>query len=87
MQTRDQGATLEYITRTFVKEPEWIAAARMRGEALRPGMQVSSYEGHLLQWMVGMSGAANILEIGTFMGTSTMWIAGGMAAGGKLTAP
>lgn len=85
MQTRDHGATMAYITRTFVREPEYIALSRAEGERRRPGMQISPYEGHLLQWLVGVSGASNILEIGTFMGTSALWMAGGLPEGGRLT--
>lgn len=85
MQTRATGATLEYITRTFVREPDYIAASRAEGERRRPGMQVSSFEGHLLQWLVGISGAKRILEVGTFMATSTMWMAGALPEGGRIT--
>jgi caffeoyl-CoA O-methyltransferase len=85
MQTRAQGRTLEYITRTFVREPGYIAASRSEGEQRRPGMQVSAYEGHVLQWLVGISNARCILEIGTFMGASTLWMAGGLPASGRIT--
>ncbi len=86
MQTRATGATLDYITRTFVQEKPWMQSARAEGERRRPGMQVSPYEGHLLQWLVGISGAKSILEIGTFMGTSTLWMAEGLGEGGHITA-
>lgn len=85
MQTRNASPSIDYITRTFVREPDYIAASRQAGEARVPGMQISAYEGHLLQWLVRISGAANILEIGTFMGTSTMWMAGGLPANGRIT--
>ena len=85
METRSAGLTMDYITRTFVREPDYIAAARIEGERRRPGMQISPYEGHLLQWLVGISGAANILEIGSFMGVSAMWMAGGLPAHGHIT--
>ncbi len=85
MHTRNSGATLDYITRTFVREPEYIARVRDEGEHRHPGMQISPYEGHLLQWVVRISGAANILEIGSFMGVSALWMAGGLPAGGRIT--
>lgn len=85
MQTRSTGLTMDYITRTLVREPDYITAARGEGERRRAGMQISSYEGHLLQWLVRISGATNILEIGTFMGVSTMWMASALPVGGKLT--
>ena len=82
---RGATPTLDYITRTFVREPEWIMAARDQGEALVPGMQISPYEGHVLAWLVKLSGAQHILEIGTFMGVSTLWMASALPAGGTLT--
>ena len=85
MQTRNEGPTLAYMTRTFVHEPAWIAACRAEGEKRRPGMQISPYEGHVLQWLVRISGAKQLLEIGTFMGTSSLWLAGGLPEGGTLT--
>jgi caffeoyl-CoA O-methyltransferase len=85
MQTRSNGLTIDYITRTFVREPDYIARAREEGEARRPGMQISAYEGHLLQWLVRVSGARTVLEIGTFMAVSSLWMAGGLSADGTLT--
>lgn len=86
MQTRSQGLTMEYITRTFVREPDYIAAAREEGERRNPGMQLSPYEGHLLQWLTSISGAVNILEVGTFMAVSTLWMARGLPlAEGRIT--
>lgn len=82
MQTRDNGTTLAYMARTFVQEPAWLAPVRAAGEARRPGMQLSPYEGHLLRWLVQLSGARTILEIGTFMGYSALWMA---SAGARVT--
>ena len=83
--TRNNSADIAYMTRVFVHEPNYITISRAAGEARRPGMQISSYEGHLLQWLVRISGAKNILEIGTFMGTSTLWMAGGLPEDGVIT--
>lgn len=85
MQTRSDGATLDYITRTFVHEPDYIARIRAEGEMRRAGMQISAFEGHLLAWLVSISGAKNILEIGTFMGVSTLWMASALPDGGNIT--
>lgn len=85
MQTRAEGKTLDYITRTFVGEPDYIAQMRAEGERRRAGMQVSSYEGALLAWVVAISGAKRILEIGTFMGYSTLWMASAMPRDGHIT--
>jgi len=85
MQTRAEGKTLEYMTRTFVREPDDVAAIRAEGERRRAGMQVSPYEGALLAWIVAISGATRILEIGTFMGYSTLWMASALPEGGHIT--
>lgn len=85
MQTRAEGKTLEYITRTFVREPDYIAAMHAEGERRRAGMQVSPYEGALLAWIVRISGATRILEVGTFMGYSTLWMASALPADGRIT--
>ena len=82
MQTRNSGPTMAYITDTFVQEPAWIQTARARGNALREGMAMSPYEGHLLRWLATLAGATNILEIGTFMGGTAMWMA---ASGARVT--
>ncbi len=82
---RNNSADIAYITRTFVDEPNYIAISRAAGEQRRPGMQISAYEGHLLQWLVRISGAKSILEIGTFMGTSTLWMAGALPENGLIT--
>lgn len=84
MQTRNEGKTIDYITRTFVQEPDFIARMRKEGEARRPGMQVSPYEGSVLAWLVAMTGAKRILEIGTFMGYSTLWMASALPDGGRI---
>lgn len=85
MQTRAEGATIDYMTRTFVHEPEYIAAIRAEGERRNPGMQISPYEGALLAWLVTISGAQRILEVGTFMGYSTLWMASALPPGGRIT--
>ena len=84
MQSRDASATMQYLTHTWVGEDPF-ASTRAVGETLRPGMQLSPYEAHLLQWLVRISGAGNILEIGSFIGYSACWLAGGLPASGTLT--
>lgn len=85
MQSRNEGQTIDYITRTFVHEPDYLARIREEGERRRPGMQISSYEGSLLAWIIRISGATRILEIGTFMGYSTLWMASALPRDGHIT--
>lgn len=49
-----------------------------------PAHDVSPTQGKLLQLFVQMTGAKNILEIGTLGGYSTIWMARALPLGGKL---
>jgi predicted O-methyltransferase YrrM len=49
-----------------------------------PAIQVSPTQGKLLQLLTSMRGARNILEIGTLGGYSTIWLARGLPADGRL---
>ena len=85
MDTRAATPTLRYIIDHLVNEPTSCAAMHPEGEKRHAGMQVSPYEGRLLQWLLQISGAKNVLEVGTFMGYSTAWMAEGIAEGGQIT--
>jgi len=77
-------ATWEYINATFAAEDDALRAIRAVGEALVPGMQVSAAEGQLLQLLVRLSGARRIVEIGTFVGYSTVCMARALPADGEI---
>jgi len=49
-----------------------------------PAIQVSALQGKLLMLLVKMIGARQILEIGTLAGYSTIWLARGLGAGGRI---
>jgi predicted O-methyltransferase YrrM len=49
-----------------------------------PAIQVSPAQGKLLMLLAQMVGARRILEIGTLAGYSTIWLARGLAAGGRI---
>jgi predicted O-methyltransferase YrrM len=49
-----------------------------------PPIQVSAPQGKFLQMIATLTGAKNILEIGTLGGYSTIWLARGLVPGGKL---
>jgi predicted O-methyltransferase YrrM len=83
MYTRTQGALAAYLSETFVGDDPF-AEIRAAGEVLRPGMQVSPYEAYLLRWIVRISGATRILELGCFMGYSARTMADGMPESGTL---
>jgi predicted O-methyltransferase YrrM len=49
-----------------------------------PAISVSPNQGRLLQMLAQILGASSILEIGTLGGYSTIWLARGLRAGGRL---
>ncbi len=73
-----------YINDTFVEEDALLAEIRNKGEELRPGMQVSPAEGKLLHMLAHFVCAERILEIGTFVGYSTLWMARALPTDGRL---
>jgi len=68
-----------------VQEDEALRAAAKEGEkAGLPPIAVSPNEGKLLMLMAKIVGARKILEVGTLAGYSTIWLARGLSAGGRL---
>ncbi len=64
----------EYISELFGAENENIIAAR-RSAPHSAGMQIPPEEGRILDMLVRTSNARNVLEIGTFVGCSTLYLA------------
>jgi predicted O-methyltransferase YrrM len=65
-------------------EPALDAALAANGAAALPAIDVSPAQGRLLELLVRMRGARRVLEIGTLGAYSTIWLARGMAPGGRL---
>ncbi|MFD8578815.1 DUF2218 domain-containing protein [Streptomyces virginiae] len=63
-----------------------LAAATREATAGAANMQVSSDEGALLTMLTRLTGARFAVEVGVFTGYSTLCIARGLAAGGRLLA-
>jgi predicted O-methyltransferase YrrM len=61
-----------------------IGARRASDEAGLPSIAVSAPHGKFLRVLARTVGARRILEIGTLGGYSTIWLAGGLAPGGRL---
>lgn len=78
-------ALAEYAAPRFAPEPEGWAARRAFGESLRPGLQMSAYEGAMVAWLLRLHGAKRIVEVGSFVGVSALWLASALPEGGKLT--
>jgi len=74
-----------YLTELFVPRDEAFAAALADSDAAGlPAIQVSPPQGRLLELLVRSLQARAILEIGTLGGYSTLWLARGLAPGGRI---
>lgn len=61
------------------------SALQSSADAGLPAIAVAPNQGKMLMLMAQMVGARRILEIGTLGGYSTIWLARGLAPGGRLT--
>jgi predicted O-methyltransferase YrrM len=74
-----------YLTEMFVPRDDAFAAALADSDAAGlPAIQVSPPQGRLLELLVRALQARAILEIGTLGGYSTLWLARGLAPGGRI---
>ena len=74
-----------YISDTLVQPDAALAAALEASEAAGlPAISVSPAHGKLLWLLAHTNGAKRILEIGTLGGYSAIWLARGLAPGGRL---
>ena len=74
-----------YITDTLVQPDAALAAALDASDAAGlPQINVSPAHGKLLWMLARLQNARRILEVGTLGGYSTIWLARGLAAGGRL---
>jgi predicted O-methyltransferase YrrM len=74
-----------WIEERFVAEDSALEGAQSAAAAAGlPPIAVSAAQGRLLQLLVGISGARSVLEVGTLGGYSTIWMARGLPAGGRL---
>jgi predicted O-methyltransferase YrrM len=76
----------EFIAEHFLEEdPALDAALKTSDAAGLPPIQVAPLQGKLLMMLATAVGARNVLEIGTLGGYSTIWLARGLADGGRVT--
>ncbi len=74
-----------YLTDLLVMPDPALASALAASEAAGlPAIAVSAPQGKMLHLFARMLGATRILEIGTLGGYSAIWMARGLAPGGKL---
>lgn len=85
MNTNPWAAVDDYIAGMFIgPDPVLDAALSDSAAAGLPAIHVSASQGKLLQLIALCCGARNILEIGTLGAYSTIWLARGLAPGGRL---
>lgn len=76
-----------YLQEMSLREPQVLA--RLRRETARldnPDMQVGPEQGQFMHLLVQLMGARRIIEVGTFTGYSSTWMALALPEGGRLIA-
>ncbi|MER5863502.1 O-methyltransferase [Kitasatospora sp. NPDC002040] len=83
---QDQWTAVDSYTNSLLipHDPVLDAASGMSREVGLPGVEVAPNQGMLLHLLARIRGARSILEIGTFGGYSTIWLARALPAGGRL---
>ncbi len=75
----------DYIAERFLEDDPVLDAVQAACEAAgMPPIQVAPLQGKLLMMLAASLAARNILEIGTLGGYSTIWLARGLAEGGRV---
>jgi O-methyltransferase len=85
-QTASSPELLGYVRDVSLRDDQILRELREMTAKLPAGraMQVMAEEGQLLAFLVGLTGARSVLEIGTFTGYSTLCMARALPAGGRL---
>ncbi|NHK27461.1 O-methyltransferase [Parvularcula flava] len=74
-----------YIDGLFIEEDDGLrAAAASSTDGIIPDIRISGGQGKFLYLLAKLTGASRILEIGTLVGYSTIWMARALPEDGKL---
>jgi len=77
----------DYVRSVSVREPEALRRQRLDTDAHpQAGMQTAPEQGQFLHLLATIVGAKKTLEIGTFLGYSSAWVALALPPGGKVIA-
>ena len=77
----------EYVRAVSIREPEALMLQRLATDSdPHASMQSSPEQGQFLHLLTRITGATKTLEVGTFLGYSSTWVALALPAGGKLFA-
>ncbi|MFF4584058.1 O-methyltransferase [Streptomyces sp. NPDC001388] len=75
-----------YFVETLVAEDQALVEARESGRlSTMPQAEVAPNQGKLLALLCGTAGARRVLEFGTLVGYSTVWLARAVGEGGRVT--
>ncbi|WP_039457585.1 O-methyltransferase [Candidatus Jidaibacter acanthamoebae] len=80
----EASAMIKYIRALCAQEDEELIKIRQSAPADKQGIQIGAEEGKLIYIILKLIKAKNILEIGTCVGYSTLWLARSLEAGGKV---
>lgn len=84
-QNSNWNAIDAYIAENFLDDDPALEATLAASEAAgMPSIQVAPLQGKLLMMLAASLGAKRILEVGTLGGYSTIWLARGLADGGRV---
>ncbi len=83
MARRESNPTYEYIESLYKEEIVKVPAPKDASENEQQ-MQISPLEGIMLQMLLKSVGAKNVLEIGTLLGYSTVWLAKAVGKDGQV---
>ena len=75
MRNNINNPLLKYIRDTFAKEDELLTNIRNKAIKANRPITINPEDGRLLQLLIKMNNVNKILEIGTFFGYSTIWLA------------
>ncbi len=76
--------SLEYIHNTVINEPEELKWVKERIRATDWPIHIGPEEGRLLQLLIQLGNIKKIVEIGTHVGYSTLWMAMALPADGHI---
>lgn len=74
MKTRDYSERTQYIDRVFAKESCLMKEMAKSLELDEKAIQVSPYEGKILEFLIRLAKPINVVEIGSLYGYSLCWI-------------
>jgi len=76
---------LRYMRKISLREPGVLARLREATATLpEAGWETAPEQGQLLGFLIELTGARRVLEVGTFTGYGTLWMALALPAGGRI---